>query len=165
MKKHFVEVPSTGHYWILSARVPLTCLQGWQTGVAEQCLDSTVRVDLEVRDGRINAIDAAGKAPHRDSTPTVDLRGSMAFPTFVDLHTHIGGAPTHLQCTMYSLQLRTMQYAWQALAAVLPNRRGAIQMDGSSYIVLSLKQGLLWLVDKSRTQQGLRAMCRHAQHS
>lgn len=90
MKEHFVEVPSTGHYWILNARVPLTCLEGWQTGVAEQCLDSTVRVDLEVRDGRISAIDAAGKAPHRDSTPAVDLRGSMAFPTFVDLHTHIG---------------------------------------------------------------------------
>ena len=54
-----------------------------------------------------------------------------------------------------------MQYAWEALAAVLFQSRGALQMGGSSYSVLSLKQGLLWLVDKSRTQQGLRAMCRH----
>ncbi|KAK9842487.1 hypothetical protein WJX81_002358 [Elliptochloris bilobata] len=49
---------------------------------------------VEVKDGRINSIDPAGKAAHRDTTPIVDLRGSMVFPTFVDLHTHIDKSHT-----------------------------------------------------------------------
>jgi hypothetical protein len=90
MKRHFIEVPDAAHYWLLGARVPLTCLEGWQAPTAEACLDSTVRVDLEVRNGRIAAIDPASRVAHRDGTRIVDLRGSMVFPTFVDLHTHIG---------------------------------------------------------------------------
>ena len=98
MKRHFAEVPSGAHYWLHNARVPLTCLQGWEAGTSETCLDSTVRVDLEVSGGRIAAINPAGKAPHRDGTPAIDLRGSMAFPTFVDLHTHIGASMPQLWC-------------------------------------------------------------------
>jgi len=93
MKRHFIEVPDAAHYWLLGARVPLTCLEGWQAPTAEACLDSTVRVDLEVRNGRIAAIDPASCVTHRDGTRIVDLRGSMVFPTFVDLHTHIGAPP------------------------------------------------------------------------
>lgn len=54
---------------------------------------SSILQDIEIKEEAISAIYPCPKG-RKDSAaetvPMVDLKGSMVFPTFVDLHTHIG---------------------------------------------------------------------------
>ena len=48
--------------------------------------------DIEINEGFISAMRASsnGRMGISADVPTVDLKSSMVFPTFVDMHTHIG---------------------------------------------------------------------------
>jgi hypothetical protein len=89
-----VSLPRSRHYVLTNARVPLGCLEGVDEGELEACIDRLAMVDIEVRDGKVASIRAAGQAPLRSALlggpRRVDLRGKMVLPTFADLHTHIG---------------------------------------------------------------------------
>lgn len=121
-----VDLPQAAHYVLLDASVPLACLEGAELAESlDGGVDSVARVDIEVRcgaaaprlphprhahhtlqislpcrDGTIASIrpgatgDAAAAVPSRAAA--CDLKGCMVWPTFVDLHTHIGGASCQL---------------------------------------------------------------------
>ena len=87
------ELPQTTHYVLQDANVPLACIEGPEVGSFEPDEDQVVNVDIVVKSGIITAINPRrivnGKSPGAVSAP-VNLRGAMVWPTFVDLHTHIG---------------------------------------------------------------------------
>jgi cytosine/adenosine deaminase-related metal-dependent hydrolase len=90
MRAH-VEIPPTGHYILQNVSVPSTYLVGSEGSAQPSCSDSLTRVTIEVQDGRLLAIKATGWAGSRkDGVPVMDAKGSIALPTFVDLHTHVG---------------------------------------------------------------------------
>ena len=74
------DIPADNSYRLLNANVPGCLLEPAST-------EELVRVDIDVTDGRITAVQAAGKsAPARDS---IDLDRSMVWPGLVDVHTHL----------------------------------------------------------------------------
>jgi len=87
-------LPDTSHYWLRNAQVPDALLvrsrQGrsrqWSTPDSPQ--DNLLAVDLEIANGEIASIATAG-AIASYSHPSVDLKGGMVFPCFVDAHTHL----------------------------------------------------------------------------
>lgn len=49
--------------------------------------------DLDISEGRIVTIrqsTSGSKNSAESAGPIVDLKGSVVFPTFIDMHTHIG---------------------------------------------------------------------------
>ncbi|MBF2025775.1 MAG: cytosine deaminase [Oscillatoriales cyanobacterium C42_A2020_001] len=89
-------IPHSNHYWLRNARVPEPLMvrskQGrskdWSTADTSSCQDNLLVVDLEIADGAIASIAAAGTLTTY-SHPSIDLQGGMVFPCFVDLHTHL----------------------------------------------------------------------------
>ncbi len=79
-------LPALGEsYWIADARVPAVLLDG--DGIeGSPDSDGLLTVDLQVDSGRIAAIQTPGQ---RSETATIDQRGGMVLPCFVDMHTHI----------------------------------------------------------------------------
>ena len=73
--------PEGGRYRLARARVP-TCVAD---AAARSDADGLALVDIEIVDGRIASIAAAGE-PRQGS---MDLAGRMVLPAFVDCHTHI----------------------------------------------------------------------------
>lgn len=102
MARHdFIRLPDAQTYILGNARVPACCVEqqqvaadtsnssavsgkGWQT-----CVDGLLAVDVEVSGDKITAIRPAAGALS-EASPYLDVRESMVFPAFVDLHTHIG---------------------------------------------------------------------------
>jgi cytosine deaminase len=88
-------LPNTDHYWLRNARIPEALLvkssQGknrqW-SAIATIESDSLLQVDLEIMAGTIASIATAGTIATY-SHPSVDLKGGMVYPCFVDLHTHL----------------------------------------------------------------------------
>ncbi|KAK9817658.1 hypothetical protein WJX72_000267 [[Myrmecia] bisecta] len=91
MRNRCIEIPLAPRYWLLNASVPASLAPDFSGKALEVDLDAVQRVDIEVNQGRIQSIQPAeGPASSRKGgVPAVNLRGSMVFPTFVDLHTHI----------------------------------------------------------------------------
>jgi cytosine/creatinine deaminase len=77
----FLDLPRTGALRLVGASVPACLIDGVAPGEADA--DGVVRVDLDLRDGRIAAIAPA------QSGAGVDLAGAMVLPCFVDMHTHL----------------------------------------------------------------------------
>jgi cytosine/creatinine deaminase len=75
-----LDVLGLDHYWLVNAHVPLPLLVGEFPG------EEFAFVDLEIRDGAIAQIVAAGM-PHED--PTFDLKRGQVWSCFVDMHTHL----------------------------------------------------------------------------
>lgn len=75
-------IPTARHYWLTNAHVPVSLLVD-PTGSHQDL----ALVDLEIQDGMIAQIVAAGE-PHAD-VPTVDLQKRLVWCCFVDLHTHL----------------------------------------------------------------------------
>jgi cytosine/creatinine deaminase len=94
MGPRFVELPKGDHFVVVNCRAPSSCLEG----VVEQdgmCIDALLPVDVEVHRGRIASITSASTSNGRgvairEGVELVDVGGGIIFPTFVDLHTHIG---------------------------------------------------------------------------
>ncbi|CAM5777178.1 amidohydrolase [Labrys miyagiensis] len=72
------EIPTSGP-WSVEATVP-ACLVGLHGLGSDQ--DGLARIGLSIENGRIAAIGPAGEVPGA-------LTAGMAFPTFVELHTHL----------------------------------------------------------------------------
>lgn len=90
---HFVQIPSSSiSYWLLNANVPAACLALPERQVVDEPdLDDLCLVDLHIGQGKIKAICSAGSlGTPKNGYPIVDLQGGLVFPTFADLHTHIG---------------------------------------------------------------------------
>ncbi|MEF2071967.1 cytosine deaminase [Consotaella aegiceratis] len=49
----------------------------------------TARVDIAIKDGRIDAITVAGSSPPFEGMTVYDCDGGLVLPAFVDLHTHL----------------------------------------------------------------------------
>jgi cytosine/creatinine deaminase len=77
-------IPTTNHYWLTNAHVPLPLLVG--SGTAES--EDFALVDLEIRDGVIAQIHPAGQGAAGEA-PAVDLKRGQVWCCFVDLHTHL----------------------------------------------------------------------------
>ncbi|NEP15346.1 MAG: cytosine deaminase [Leptolyngbya sp. SIO4C1] len=90
----FFSPPQTAHYWLTNARIP-ACLLDESVNLlpitALQAFphqEALVAVDLEIYDGAIRSLVAAGSALVKD-VPTVNLRQGLIWPCFVDAHTHL----------------------------------------------------------------------------
>jgi cytosine deaminase len=78
-----VAVPDRPHYWLADARAQACLVEAQGLGAAD--FEGLVRLDAEIRDGRIALL-----APHGAAPPgAVDLKGGLVWPGFVDIHTHL----------------------------------------------------------------------------
>jgi len=93
--------PETHHFWLTNAHVPEPLLirgnqnrsRGWSKSTAQASDDNLLRVDLEILEGEIASIATAGTLSSY-TAPSIDLRGGMVFPCFVDLHVHLDKGQT-----------------------------------------------------------------------
>src|SRR5690606_5179698 len=84
MATGFAAVPAADRYVIANATLPAPLIGG--IDLAEDG-DGLVRADISVAAGRIAGIAAPGSA--HPTLSRVDLDGGMAWPCFVDMHTHL----------------------------------------------------------------------------
>ena len=78
--------PSSGHYWLVNARVPVCMLDGAvPCGPADA--EGIVNADLLVEGGKLARIARSGG--RRDGAPYVDIGGRQAWATLIDIHTHL----------------------------------------------------------------------------
>ena len=87
----FVGIPDTAAFVLADARVP-GCLVDAPPPDTVPDAEGLLKLDIRIADGRIS-----GLAAHSDSGEAagrVDLAGGMAWPGFVDLHTHLDKAFT-----------------------------------------------------------------------
>ncbi len=75
-------IPQCDHYWLVNAHIPSSLLVGFET------TQELAWVDLEIRNGSVTQIVAAGQA-HPENIPTIDLKRGLVWCCFVDLHTHL----------------------------------------------------------------------------
>lgn len=91
----FVNVPEARRYRLTSARIPAACCDGLGESAIEAfqaSVDGLLSADIEIQDGFITSITPAAESSSSTSNgaPVLDLQGAIVFPTFADLHTHIG---------------------------------------------------------------------------
>jgi len=79
----FTPIPDRPHYWLADARAP-ACLVEGDTATAPDG-EGLVRLDIEIRDGRIASLAPMGTAP----AEATGLRGGLVWPGFADIHTHL----------------------------------------------------------------------------
>lgn len=84
----FALLPETDQYILANCSVPAVLLSHPRLQDLPTDSDSLARCDIVVSDGKISEVCAPGKVDPQ--CPVVDLEGGCVFPTFVDLHTHIG---------------------------------------------------------------------------
>jgi cytosine deaminase len=83
MAAGFFDAPRTADFVLRNARVPAPLAQGIS---APATPDGHLEVDIAVSAGRVADIAPAGTT---DASRGPDLRGSVVWPTFADLHTHL----------------------------------------------------------------------------
>lgn len=86
MPTGFATVPQAASFRLINATVPL-CLVDAPALAADH--DGLSRVDLTIENGTIASVLAAGIGTVTAEMPTLDLRGGMVFPRFVEAHTHL----------------------------------------------------------------------------
>jgi cytosine/creatinine deaminase len=79
----FTAVAERPHYWLADARAQACLIDGAVPGTPD--FEGLVRLDIEIRDGRIARLAPRGTAP----AGAVDLKGGLVWPGFVDIHTHL----------------------------------------------------------------------------
>jgi hypothetical protein len=82
----FAEVPAEDEYVLLNCSAPSACLHNVDLSTLTIDHDGLVCCDIRVKDGLV--VDVC--SPRQWACSTVDLEGGCVWPTFVDLHTHIG---------------------------------------------------------------------------
>jgi cytosine/creatinine deaminase len=79
--------PTSTHFWLKNAHVPAALLsQSNLTIAAQQTFEGLFCVDIEIREGVIGQIAAAGSQVLDEA---IDLQQGIVFPCFVDMHTHL----------------------------------------------------------------------------
>jgi cytosine deaminase len=78
-----VAIPDRPHYWLADARAQACLVESDSIGPAD--FEGLVRLDIEIRDGRIVRVAPRGTAP----AGAVHLAGGLVWPGFVDIHTHL----------------------------------------------------------------------------
>ena len=76
------------HYWIRNAHVPASLVVNGNKWATRKPPDHLLHVDLEIVEGTISAILAAGTYQNY-AYPSIDVQGGMIWACFVDLHTHL----------------------------------------------------------------------------
>ncbi len=79
----FAPVPEANRFVLANATLPAALVEAPGLVVTG---DSLARADIIVSDGIIESVTAPGASV---ATPRVDLDGGMAWPCFVDMHTHL----------------------------------------------------------------------------
>lgn len=83
MAKGFAALPRDKRYVLANATLPAVLVDGFK---GRPDGDGLVAADITIGDGRIERIDAPGR---RTTAPKLHLDGGMAWPCFVDMHTHL----------------------------------------------------------------------------
>ncbi|OUC13698.1 MAG: cytosine deaminase [Alkalinema sp. CACIAM 70d] len=79
----------SNHYWLRNAHVPASLILGGSKWTPRKPpIDNLLAVDIEIQDGVIGTITAAGTFTSF-SAPSIDLQNGMVWPCFVDMHTHL----------------------------------------------------------------------------
>jgi cytosine/creatinine deaminase len=91
-------IPSSPNYWLRNAHIPEALMvrskrgrsRDWPTATPTDpaVRDELLAVDIEIANGEIASIATAGTLSIY-SHPSIDLRGGLVFPCFVDMHTHL----------------------------------------------------------------------------
>ena len=77
------------HYWLRNANVPASLIVGGSKWTPRKPpVDNLLTVDIEIQDGLISTIMAAGTFTSL-SAPSIDLKGGIVWACFVELHTHL----------------------------------------------------------------------------
>lgn len=84
----FALIPEADEYILANCSVPTVLLAGPRLQDLAIDHDSLARCDIVISDGRVKDICVPKKKTFQ--CPVVDVEGGCVFPTFVDLHTHIG---------------------------------------------------------------------------
>lgn len=79
----FLSLPQSDRFALRGATLPAVAVNGFETSSKE----GLIKADLVISAGKIEAILPVGSV--EASTPGVDLRDSMVWPLFADMHTHI----------------------------------------------------------------------------
>ena len=117
----FTAVPTAGAYRIVNARVPADLAPA----VADlAAADRFAACDIVVDDARIAMLGRPGAGSAAADLPTLDLRGGIVLPRFVDVHTHHRQGP-HLAAPP---RTRTAPHAG-ARAAVAADREAHWSAD------------------------------------
>lgn len=93
----FFQIPKTAHYWLCNGRVPSALLADDDPALQVTNSKGLYTVDMAVKDGRVLAIVPARTSLTQELSSTlpsmelnsVDLRGGLIWPCFVDMHTHL----------------------------------------------------------------------------
>jgi cytosine deaminase len=83
MARGFARIPRERRYVLRNATLPAVLVEGF---AASPDAEGLVAADITIRDGIIERLDAPGR---RTTLPKVDLDRGMAWPAFVDMHTHL----------------------------------------------------------------------------
>src|SRR4051794_1842780 len=86
MATGFATIPDVPSYRLKNARAPLTLLTGSGLGADREGL---ALLDMTIADGRIASVVPAGAFSLDSDLRSVDLDGSMVWPRFIDIHTHL----------------------------------------------------------------------------
>jgi cytosine/adenosine deaminase-related metal-dependent hydrolase len=86
----FMSIPNVPHYIAHNVHVPVHCLRGLDSFESIVDHDGLCAIDIEVLNGTVLSLSAAGSSIKPNPPRVVDFAGSMCWPTFLDLHTHIG---------------------------------------------------------------------------
>jgi cytosine deaminase len=79
----------SNHYWLRNAHVPLSLMVGGSKWTPRKPpTDHLLCVDLEIQDGKIATLTAAGTFTS-SSVPSIDLEKGIVLSCFSELHTHL----------------------------------------------------------------------------
>ncbi|MEO1386250.1 MAG: cytosine deaminase [Cyanobacteria bacterium J06634_6] len=81
----FLTLPKCDRYWLRNGRVPLSLLAIEQQTPIQDC----AAVDVVIEHGKVSALHPANSVQVEESVPTIDVRGGLIWPCFVDMHTHL----------------------------------------------------------------------------
>jgi cytosine/creatinine deaminase len=80
---------NAGYYWLRNAHVPASLIIGGSKWTPRKPpVDHLLAVDIEIEDGLITTIMAAGTFTSA-SAPSIDLQGGIVLACFAELHTHL----------------------------------------------------------------------------
>jgi len=86
MPAGFVDLPSSGRYWLRGGRVPTTLLAEPVPGLVADS-EGLAQADIEIAGAVVARIAPAETAPANAAGARLD--GGQVWPCFVDLHTHL----------------------------------------------------------------------------
>jgi cytosine deaminase len=79
----FTAIPERPHYWLADGRAQVCLIDGELPAIPD--FEGLVRLDIEIRDGRIARLAPRGTAP----AGAVNLKGGLVWPGLIDVHTHL----------------------------------------------------------------------------